>query len=143
MPGMLIIVALARRAAAALAPAREVRVSKLPEMTVTLSWACSDALSVAMTNARERHGIFAFTGNTRHHVVVHCLKDFADGRFVAPVHPANRAALLAEPELPSLLLPVEPRAFFEPLPGWAAARALARLEASDLTRLTSIEAPFR
>ena len=32
MPGMLIIVALARRAAAALAPAREVRVSKLPEM---------------------------------------------------------------------------------------------------------------
>ena len=33
MPGMLIMVALARRAAAALAPAREVRVSKLPEMS--------------------------------------------------------------------------------------------------------------
>jgi len=49
-----------------------------------LELACSDALSVAMTNARERHGIFAFTGNTRHHVEVHCLKDFADGRFVAP-----------------------------------------------------------
>ena len=32
MPGMLIMVALARRAAAARAPVREVRVSKLPEM---------------------------------------------------------------------------------------------------------------
>jgi len=63
-----------------------------------------------------------------------------DGRFVAPVHPANRAALLADPELPTLLLPVEPHAFFEPLPGWAAARALARLESSDLDRLTGIEA---
>jgi hypothetical protein len=56
------------------------------------------------------------------------------------VHPANRAALLAEPELPSLLLPVDARAFFEPLPGWPAARALARLESSDLDRLSGIEA---
>ena len=32
MPGMLMMVALARLAAAALAPARDVRVSKLPEM---------------------------------------------------------------------------------------------------------------
>src|SRR5712691_6706593 len=63
-----------------------------------------------------------------------------DGRFVAPVHPANHAALLAEPELPTLLLPVEPRAFFEPLPGWSAAHALARLESSDLDRLSGIEA---
>jgi hypothetical protein len=63
-----------------------------------------------------------------------------DGRFVAPVHPANHAALLAEPELPTLLLPVEPHAFFEPLPGWAAARALAPLESSNLERLSSIEA---
>jgi hypothetical protein len=63
-----------------------------------------------------------------------------DGRFVAPIHPANHAALLAEPELPTLLLPVEPRAFFEPLPGWPAARALARLESADLDRLSSIEA---
>jgi hypothetical protein len=63
-----------------------------------------------------------------------------DGRFVAPVHPANHAALLAEPELPTLLLPVDPHAFFEPLPGWSAARALARLESSDLVRLNSIEA---
>jgi hypothetical protein len=66
--------------------------------------------------------------------------ELQDGRFVAPVHPANRAALLAEPELPSLLLPVEARAFFEPLPGWPAARALARLESSDLDRLSGIEA---
>jgi len=63
-----------------------------------------------------------------------------DGRFVAPVHPANHAALLAEPELPTLLLPVDARAFFEPLPGWSAARALARLEASNLDRVSSIEA---
>jgi hypothetical protein len=63
-----------------------------------------------------------------------------DGRFVAPVHPANHAALLAEPELPTLLLPVDARAFFEPLPGWSAARALARLESSNLDRLSGIEA---
>lgn len=49
-----------------------------------LELACADALSGAMTNARQRHGIFAFTGNTRHHVQVHCLKDFDDRRFVAP-----------------------------------------------------------
>src|SRR5438067_11244866 len=66
-----------------------------------------------------------------------------DGRFVAPIHPANHAALLAEPELPTLLLPVEPHAFFEPLRGWAAARALARLESADLDRLTSMEAVER
>jgi hypothetical protein len=63
-----------------------------------------------------------------------------DGRFVAPVHPANHAALLAEPELPTLLLRVEPHAFFEPLPGFGAARTLARLESTDLDRLSSIEA---
>jgi len=45
---------------------------------------CADALSRAMTNARERHGIFVFTGNTRHYVEVRCLKDFQDRRFVAP-----------------------------------------------------------
>jgi hypothetical protein len=63
-----------------------------------------------------------------------------DGRFVAPVHPANHAALLAEPELPTLLLPVNPRSFFEPLPGWRAARVLARIEGSNLDRLSGIEA---
>lgn len=45
---------------------------------------CADALSRAMTLARERHGIFVFTGNTRHRVEVQCLKDFEDRRFVPP-----------------------------------------------------------
>lgn len=49
-----------------------------------LELACADALSGAMTRARQCHGVFAFTGNTRHHVAVHCLKDFGDRRFVAP-----------------------------------------------------------
>lgn len=49
-----------------------------------LELACADALSRAMTLARERHGVFVFTGNTRHRVEVQCLKDFEDRRFVAP-----------------------------------------------------------
>lgn len=49
-----------------------------------LELACADALSRAMTSARERHGIFVFTGNTRHRVEVTCLKDFPDRRFVPP-----------------------------------------------------------
>ncbi|MGP4053889.1 nitric oxide reductase activation protein NorD [Mycobacterium sp. 4D054] len=49
-----------------------------------LELACADALSRAMTTAQERHGIFVFTGNTRHRVEVTCLKDFADRRFVPP-----------------------------------------------------------
>ena len=49
-----------------------------------LELACADALSQAMTLARERHGIFVFTGNTRHRVEVNCLKDFEDRRFVPP-----------------------------------------------------------
>ncbi|ORV61719.1 MorD protein [Mycobacterium europaeum] len=49
-----------------------------------LELACADALSRAMTLARERHGVFVFTGNTRHRVEVRCLKDFEDRRFVAP-----------------------------------------------------------
>ncbi|OBF20657.1 MorD protein [Mycobacterium sp. ACS4331] len=49
-----------------------------------LELACADALSQAMTRARERHGIFVFTGNTRHRVEVRCLKDFADPGFVPP-----------------------------------------------------------
>lgn len=51
-----------------------------------LELACADALSKAMTLARERHGIFVFTGNTRHRVEVSCLKDFEDRRFVPPGH---------------------------------------------------------
>jgi nitric oxide reductase activation protein len=49
-----------------------------------LELACADALSQAMTVARERHGIFVFTGNTRHRVEVSCLKDFEERRFVPP-----------------------------------------------------------
>jgi nitric oxide reductase NorD protein len=49
-----------------------------------LELACADALSQAMTRARERHGIYVFTGNTRHRVEVRCLKDFAEPRFVPP-----------------------------------------------------------
>ncbi|MCV7384752.1 nitric oxide reductase activation protein NorD [Mycolicibacter longobardus] len=49
-----------------------------------LELACADALSQAMTLARERHGIFTFTGNTRHRVEVSCLKNFEDRRFVPP-----------------------------------------------------------
>jgi hypothetical protein len=49
-----------------------------------LELACADALSRAMTLARERHGVFVFTGNTRHRVEVRCLKDFEDRRFMPP-----------------------------------------------------------
>jgi nitric oxide reductase NorD protein len=45
---------------------------------------CADALSHAMSQARERHGIFVFSGNTRHRVDIRCLKDFDEGHFVAP-----------------------------------------------------------
>lgn len=47
-----------------------------------LELSCADALSRAMTVAHERHGIFVFTGNTRHRVEVRCLKDFDHRRFV-------------------------------------------------------------
>ncbi|MGE2734943.1 nitric oxide reductase activation protein NorD [Mycolicibacterium vaccae] len=49
-----------------------------------LELACADALSKAMTAAHERHGIFVFTGNTRHRVEVNCLKGFEERRFVPP-----------------------------------------------------------
>ncbi|WP_280266496.1 nitric oxide reductase activation protein NorD [Nocardia wallacei] len=49
-----------------------------------LELACADALSHAMARARERHGIFVFSGNTRHHVDVRCLKDFDDPRLLPP-----------------------------------------------------------
>lgn len=49
-----------------------------------LELSCADALSQAMSLAHERHGIFSFTGNTRHRVEVNCLKGFEDRRFVPP-----------------------------------------------------------
>ena len=52
--------------------------------TFRLELACADALARAMTLAREPHGLFVFTGNTRHRVDVRCLKDFHERRFVDP-----------------------------------------------------------
>jgi nitric oxide reductase activation protein len=49
-----------------------------------LELACADALCQAMAVARERHGVFLFSGNTRHRVDVTCLKDFRDAQFVVP-----------------------------------------------------------
>lgn len=49
-----------------------------------LELACADALSQAMKLSRERHGVFVFSGNTRHRVEVRCLKDFDDRHFVVP-----------------------------------------------------------
>jgi hypothetical protein len=90
------------------------------------------SLSAALAEARTKVGLDVQAGLAPR-----------DGRFVAPDHPANRAALRAEPGLPSLLLPVDPKPFFEPLPGWPAARVLARWEGADLERLTSLEAVER
>jgi hypothetical protein len=49
-----------------------------------LELACADALSQAMKLARERHGVFVFSGNTRHRVDVRCLKDFDDPTLAVP-----------------------------------------------------------
>lgn len=49
-----------------------------------LELACADALCRAMARARERHGLFVFSGNTRHRVDVRCLKDFEDRHCVVP-----------------------------------------------------------
>ena len=49
-----------------------------------LELACADALSQAMSLARERHGLFVFSGNSRHRVDMVCLKDFADRQTVIP-----------------------------------------------------------
>lgn len=45
---------------------------------------CADALCHAMARARERHGLFVFSGNTRHRVEVTCLRDFSDSYAVVP-----------------------------------------------------------
>ncbi len=49
-----------------------------------LELSCADALCKAMSRARERHGLFVFSGNTRHRVDVTCLKDFDDPRKAIP-----------------------------------------------------------
>ena len=49
-----------------------------------LELACADALCHAMALARERHGLFVFSGHTRHRVNVTCLRDFDDAYAVVP-----------------------------------------------------------
>jgi hypothetical protein len=49
-----------------------------------LELACADALCHSMALARQRHGLFVFSGNTRHRVEVTCLKDFDEPRSVVP-----------------------------------------------------------
>jgi hypothetical protein len=49
-----------------------------------LELSCADALCQAMTLARERHGLFVFSGRSRHRVDVTCLKDFDDRHLVIP-----------------------------------------------------------
>jgi hypothetical protein len=73
----------------------------------------------------------------------HAPVEATDGRFVAPEHPANDAALRLDPQLRTLLLPVDPQAFFSALPAWDTARAVARFEGCDLTRLQGVEAVER
>lgn len=43
-----------------------------------LELACADALATALAHVKERHAVFVFTGNTRHHVEIKVLKDFDD-----------------------------------------------------------------
>lgn len=49
-----------------------------------LELACADALCHAMALAHERHGLFVFSGKTRHRVDVSCLRDFTDSHSVEP-----------------------------------------------------------
>lgn len=49
-----------------------------------LELACADGLCNAMALARERHGLFVFSGKTRHRVDITCLKDFRDLNSVTP-----------------------------------------------------------
>jgi hypothetical protein len=49
-----------------------------------LELTCADWLSQAMSATRERHGVFVFTGNTRHRVEIRCLKDFDEARSITP-----------------------------------------------------------
>lgn len=45
---------------------------------------CADGLCQAMALAGERHGLFVFSGKTRHRVDITCLRDFDDALSVAP-----------------------------------------------------------
>ncbi|HYU19299.1 MAG TPA: hypothetical protein VEQ11_11445 [Chloroflexota bacterium] len=68
---------------------------------------------------------------------------YHDGIFLAPDHAANRAFLAPSGPLDpawAVLSPVDPLEFFEPLPSWEMARALANL---DHARIDSLEAAER
>lgn len=45
---------------------------------------CADGLCRAMALAKERHGLFVFSGKTRHRVDITCLRDFSDSLSVSP-----------------------------------------------------------
>jgi len=49
-----------------------------------LELSCADGLCHAMALARERHGLFVFSGKTRHRVDITCLRDFNDIHAVTP-----------------------------------------------------------
>jgi nitric oxide reductase NorD protein len=49
-----------------------------------LELACADALACALAHAHERHAVFVFTGNTRHHVDIKVLKDFDEPKAMLP-----------------------------------------------------------
>ncbi len=86
-------------------------------------------LDTALLGLRERLGLSAAT-----EIVT------TEGRFVAPEHPANRAALQADPSLPFLLLRLDAQDFFQPLPGWPAARALAGVERRRIEAIQTVDA---
>lgn len=49
-----------------------------------LELACADALATALAQANERHGVFVFSGHSRHKVEVNVLKDFDEPHAVMP-----------------------------------------------------------
>lgn len=58
--------------------------------------ACADALVDAMAAAGERHAVFSFWSNTRHHVSLQVLRDFGDatsGPSASAVRPAHHTRL--------------------------------------------------
>lgn len=69
-----------------------------------------------------------------------------DGIFLAPDHAANRVQLAPRGPLDPVwvaLAPVDPQAFFAPLPGWDVAQALARADGVRLDRLETAERYYR
>ncbi len=61
-------------------------------MHMRLQLSCADALTSAMIQAREPHGVFAFTGNTRHRVELRVLKDFNEPHAALPGRTGIRSA---------------------------------------------------